>query len=317
MGRCRIVVGRVQLRRHHRPAWPFGVAPHARGRRRIPHARLASMVEASTPSRLGGGPSQTPPCGLHGAGARGSVTARNGPPRSSSPRSESIPSRRAYGSPRPGGRSGRSAPARRAPRESVIGLGHGGDPRRSAAPEAGASMQGTEHALRAAPGLRKIGRDQLDGELRQGPADLGRVHLVHTVACLGRVPVLRVPIGVDRAEQPVFRRSPRRAPAESVLIVPTPRQRRSPNRPSMSQRAWLRSGPTTGPTIRLVARAVRVQHHPHHRTARPLPAVRPASGRHLHICRAPASSGEASCSAARSHARMTSFSWKCLAVKSG
>ena len=32
-------------------------------------------------------------------------------------------------------------------------------------------------ALRAAPGLRRIGRDQLDAELRQGPADLGRVVL--------------------------------------------------------------------------------------------------------------------------------------------
>ena len=56
-------------------------------------AALASMVEARDPPRCARpspdpprrsapGPSQTPPCGLHGAGARGSVTARNAGTRS-------------------------------------------------------------------------------------------------------------------------------------------------------------------------------------------------------------------------------------------
>ena len=37
------------------------------------------------------------------------------------------------------------------------------------------------------------------------------------------------------------------------------------------------------PATPLVARAVLVQHHPHHRSARPLPAVRPAPGRRLDL----------------------------------
>ena len=84
-----------------------------------------------------------------------------------------------------------------------------------------ALLQGPEHALRAAPGLRRIGRDQLDAELRQGPADLGRVVLVHTAACLGRVPVVRGPIGVERAEQPILGSAITSPSPRNVLIVPS------------------------------------------------------------------------------------------------
>ena len=102
------------------PASPGNPRPFPHGAM-LRSAALASMVEASTSRcrspftrpawRSAPGPSQTPPRGLHGAGARGSVTARNGGTRSrisnsrnsrsdreseqrhSSPRSESIPSK--------------------------------------------------------------------------------------------------------------------------------------------------------------------------------------------------------------------------------
>ena len=108
------------------------------------------------------------------------------------------------------GRAGEAGVVRRPEEllEKAIGLGHGGDPG-EAQLLGQALLQGPEHALRAAPGLRRIGRDQLDAELRQG-ADLGRVVLVHTAACLGRVPVVRGPM--RRASRTArFRRSPRRA----------------------------------------------------------------------------------------------------------
>ena len=114
----------------------------------------------------------------------------------------------------------------------------------------------------------------------QGPADLGRVVLVHTAACLGRVPVVRGPIGVERAEQPVF---------GDHLAEPAERAHRA-LLGNEEARIDLRCRIVHGhdqvpPRARnpLVARAVLVQHHPHHRAARPLPAVRPAPGRRLDL----------------------------------
>ena len=51
------------------PRWP----PWSR------HPPRCARPSPDPPRRSAPGPSQTPPCGLHGAGARGSVTARNGP----------------------------------------------------------------------------------------------------------------------------------------------------------------------------------------------------------------------------------------------
>ena len=163
-------------------------------------------------------------------------------------------------------------------KSSSIGLGHGGDPG-EAQLLGQALLQGPEHALRAAPGLRRIGRDQLDAELRQGPADLGRVVLVHT-ACLGRVPVVRGPIGVERAEQPVF---------GDHLAEPAERAHRAllgNEEARIDLRCRIVHGHDQVPPLArnpLVARAVLVQHHPHHRSARPLPAVRSAPGRRLDL----------------------------------
>ena len=149
--------------------------------------------------------------------------------------------------------------------EKAIGLGHGGDPG-EAQLLGQALLQGPEHALRAAPGLRRIDRDQLDAELRQGPADLGRVVLVHTAACLGRVPVVRGPIGVERAEQPVF---------GDHLAEPAERAHRAllgNEEARIDLRCRIVHGHDQVPPLArnpLVARAVLVQHHPHHRSARP------------------------------------------------
>ena len=84
--------------------------------------------------------------------------------------------------------------------EEAVGLDHVGD---AGEPEflGQALLQGAEHALRAPPCLGRVGRDQLDAELRQGAADLGRGVLVHLAAGLGRVPVVAGAVGVERAEQ--------------------------------------------------------------------------------------------------------------------
>ena len=137
-----------------------------------------------------------------------------------------------------------------------------------------------ERAGKSHEGRAGVRGDQLDAELRQGPADLGRVVLVHTAACLGRVPVVRGPIGVERAEQPVF---------GDHLAEPAERAHRA-LLGNEEARIDLRCRIVHGhdqvpPRARnpLVARAVLVQHHPHHRAARPLPAVRPAPGRRLDL----------------------------------
>ena len=88
--------------------------------------------------------------------------------------------------------------------EEAVGLGHVGD---AGEPEflGQALLQGAEHALGPPPGLGRVGRDQLDAELHQGAADLGHLVFVDFAAGLGRVPVVRGAVGVERAEQPFGR----------------------------------------------------------------------------------------------------------------
>ena len=84
--------------------------------------------------------------------------------------------------------------------EEAVGVLSGGDPGQAQL-LGQALLQGPEHALRAPPRLRRIGRDQLDAELLKRPAHLGRIVLVDLAAGLRRVPVVRRPIGIERAEQ--------------------------------------------------------------------------------------------------------------------
>ncbi len=65
--------------------------------------------------------------------------------------------------------------------EEAVGLGHVGD---AGEPEllGQALLQGGEHAFRAPPCLGRVGRDQLDAELGQGAAELGRIVLVDRAA---------------------------------------------------------------------------------------------------------------------------------------
>jgi hypothetical protein len=81
---------------------------------------------------------------------------------------------------------------------------HGGDPGQLELLDQ-AVLEGGESALRAAPGLGRVGRDVLDAELGQRPADLGRVVLVDLGAGLGGVEVVRAPVGVERTRQALGR----------------------------------------------------------------------------------------------------------------
>ena len=73
------------------------------------------------------------------------------------------------------------------------------------------------------------------------PANLGQVFLVHFAACFRCMPVMRAPISIERAKQPVriyhFRQSP------SCSWCP-PRRQRTPNRPCCWHRPSSRSNPT-------------------------------------------------------------------------
>ncbi len=63
----------------------------------------------------------------------------------------------------------------------------------------------------ATAGLRRIGRDVLDAELRQRPPNLGESALVHRLAGLGRVEVVAATVGVERARQAVLGDHPAQA----------------------------------------------------------------------------------------------------------
>ena len=62
-----------------------------------------------------------------------------------------------------------------------------------------------EHPLRPAARLRRVGRDVLDAELLQAPADLRQHRLRHLAAGLRREEVMAAAVGVERAEQAVPR----------------------------------------------------------------------------------------------------------------
>src|SRR5271166_1718103 len=59
-----------------------------------------------------------------------------------------------------------------------------------------------EHALRSAPGLRRIGPDMLNPELLERPSHLGGMAAVNLAARLRRVEVMRPAVGVEAHRQP-------------------------------------------------------------------------------------------------------------------
>ena len=141
-----------------------------------------------------------------------------------------------------------------------------------------AFLQGAEHALRAAPGLRRIGRDQLNTELLQGTSDLGWIVLVDLAAGLRRVPIVRGPVCIKRAEQPHGR--------PHLVLQQRHKARHGALLGDEEGGIDLRSGIVHGhdqvPVLTrhpLVRGAVLVQHHADHRPARPLAAVHAAPRR--------------------------------------
>src|SRR5205807_5320291 len=62
-------------------------------------------------------------------------------------------------------------------------------------------LQRAEHPLAAPARLRRVGRDVLDPEPRQRPADLGRLTLVDRLAGLRREEVMAAAIGVEARRQ--------------------------------------------------------------------------------------------------------------------
>ena len=110
----------------------------------------------------------------------------------------------------------------------------------------------------------------------QGPAHLGRVVLVDLAAGLRRVPVVRRPVGIERAEQALggdhFRNRPERAHGAFLLDEKA--------RVDLARRVVQRDHQVPD-LIRhpFMAGGVLVQHHAHHRPPWPLAPVRPAPGR--------------------------------------
>ncbi len=151
-----------------------------------------------------------------------------------------------------------------------VGLGHRGDGGQAQFLRQ-AILQCREHALRAPPGLGGVGRDQFDAQLAQGSAHLGRVVLVHLAAGLGRVPVVRGPVGVERAEQP----------PDLDHLAQGPEAAHGPLFVDEEGRVDLAGCVIHGddqvpplPGNPLVGRAVLVQHHGGQGAARPLAPVR-------------------------------------------
>ena len=127
----------------------------------------------------------------------------------------------------------------------------------------------------APPCLGRVGRDQLDAELRQGAADLGRGVLVHLAAGLGRVPVVAGAVGVERAEQAL---GPDRLghPLEARHGALFGDEEGRVDIAGRIVHGDDQIPPSTGDP--LVARAVLMQHHAGQGTARPLAPVRPSLG---------------------------------------
>ena len=137
---------------------------------------------------------------------------------------------------------------------------------------------GREHPLTPTARLRRVGGNHLHPELAHGPPELRHTHPVHLAPRLGRVPVVRAPVGVQARRQP---------PPLDDLRHP-PKARRSPLLLDEEHRVVLRSRiverddevpmPSRHP---LMGRTILVQHHPPQRRSLPAPAVLP-SPRRLH-----------------------------------
>ena len=159
--------------------------------------------------------------------------------------------------------------------KEAAGLGHVGD---AGEPEflGQALLHGGEHALRAPPGLGRVGGDVLDAELVKRATDLGRIVLVHRAFGLGGAPVVAAAVGVERTEQPALadHRAERPEARHGALLG------------DEEGRVDLAGGVVQGddqvplPTGRpLMARAVLMQHHAGQCPARPLAPVGAAPGR--------------------------------------
>ena len=64
-----------------------------------------------------------------------------------------------------------------------------------------AVLEGAERALGTPPRFGRVGRDVLDAELGERPADLGHLILGDLLARLGGEEVMARPVGVERARQ--------------------------------------------------------------------------------------------------------------------
>src|SRR5271168_1225033 len=134
-----------------------------------------------------------------------------------------------------------------------------------------------EHALRSAPGLRRIGPDMLNPELLERPSHLGGMAAVDLAARLRGVEVMRPAVGVEAHRQPVRPKRLLQRPEGRGRALLGDQERRI-NRPrrvihrhdQIERRDTLEPG---------VARAVLVKHHPRQRPPLALATMRPLARR--------------------------------------
>jgi len=139
-----------------------------------------------------------------------------------------------------------------------------------------AVLQGAERALRTPPRLGRVGRDVLDPELRERPADLGELILGDLLPCLGRQKIVARAIGIEGARQAMRgdHRGERVEAAHGAFLVD--QERRIDRGGGIIQRddqvelLLERRQPA-------MARAVLMQEHAGQRPPRALLAVRPAA----------------------------------------
>jgi len=142
-----------------------------------------------------------------------------------------------------------------------------------------AVLERTERPLRAAPSLRRIGRDVLDAELRQRPTELGRMRPGNLPAGLGRVEIVTASVGAEGAKQPVPPDHLAQAPQARSGAFLVHQEGRVDRACRIIERHHQIVLPARQPGM---GRGVLVQHHPNHRPARPLLAMRPTLRRHPH-----------------------------------
>jgi hypothetical protein len=121
----------------------------------------------------------------------------------------------------------------------------------------------------------------LDTELRQRPAELGEVPLVHLAARLGGVKVMAAPVGVERTRKTSAGKHIQKAPETAVGAFFLNEKRRIDLRGRIIHRHNQINAPLQRRQPQM-PRAILVQHHPRHRTAWPLPAVRRTLQRRPH-----------------------------------